>query len=260
MAAVVTNIPSGPKTLVSTGVTATAGELNYTDVTTAGTVQATKAVVVDGNKDATGFRNVTATGAVQGATVVGTTSITTPALDAGSSGAAGSVDVFPATASKGKLAITATNNTGDTTTALVAGAQAAARTYTIPDALANAQFLLGMQGAVARTATADGTTTGTIADAGREQFIVVTSDDANKIIILPTPTPGTIVRLMNGATGYELRSSAPGTVGINGGTGANAESAIGAATYVECMCVSATNWIAREYSAAGVVAVTQVAA
>ncbi len=95
---------------------------------------------------------------------------------------------------------------------------------------------------VARTATADGTGTGTIAAAGLIQFVTVTSDDANKIIILPAPTPGTIVILRNGATGYELRSSAPATVAINGGAGANAEAAIAASTMVIAVCTSATTW------------------
>lgn len=41
-------------------VTATAAELNTVDITAAGTVQAGKAVVVDANKDAATFRNLTA--------------------------------------------------------------------------------------------------------------------------------------------------------------------------------------------------------
>lgn len=94
----------------------------------------------------------------------------------------------------------------------------------------------------ARTATADGTGTGTIAAAGLLQFVTVTSDDANKIVILPAPTPGTVVILRNGATGYELRSSAPATIAINGGAGANAESAIAASTMVLAVCTSATTW------------------
>tara|TARA_A100001515_G_scaffold127551_1_gene113328 strand:+ start:47 stop:2137 length:2091 start_codon:yes stop_codon:yes gene_type:complete len=43
-------------------VTSTAAELNLLDGITAGTVAASKAVIVDSNKDITGFRNVTATG------------------------------------------------------------------------------------------------------------------------------------------------------------------------------------------------------
>ncbi|MEZ4540255.1 MAG: hypothetical protein R3C43_09800 [Chloroflexota bacterium] len=94
----------------------------------------------------------------------------------------------------------------------------------------------------ARTATADGSGTGTIAAAGMLQFVTVTSDDANKIVVLPTPTPGTIVVLRNGGTGYELRSSAPATVAINGGNGSNAESAIAANTMVIAVCTTATTW------------------
>ncbi len=104
---------------------------------------------------------------------------------------------------------------------------------------------------VARTATAaPGGTTGVIADAGMLQFVTVTSDDANKVITLPTPTPGTIVILRNGATGYELRSNAPATVAINGGTGANAESAIPANSMVIAVCTSATTWQAIGIAAA----------
>ena len=44
------------------GVTADASDINQIDGITAGTVAASKAVVVDSNKDITGFRNVTATG------------------------------------------------------------------------------------------------------------------------------------------------------------------------------------------------------
>ena len=94
----------------------------------------------------------------------------------------------------------------------------------------------------ARTATADGSGTGTIAAAGMLQFVTVTSADVNHIVVLPTPTPGTIVILRNGATGYELRSSAPATVAINGGAASNAESAIAASTMVIAVCTSATTW------------------
>lgn len=92
---------------------------------TAGTVTASKAVVVDSNKDISAFRNVTVTN-----------------LDAGASATAGSVDVFPTTAAKGKLSITAADSAGDTTTTIVNASQAAARTYTIPDAGASASFVM----------------------------------------------------------------------------------------------------------------------
>jgi len=46
------------------GVTANTTELNYVDITTLGTVQASKAVTADANKDVTAIRNLTVTGAV----------------------------------------------------------------------------------------------------------------------------------------------------------------------------------------------------
>ena len=104
---------------------------------------------------------------------------------------------------------------------------------------------------VARTTTATGATTGTIADAGLLQFVTVTSGGANEIIILPTPTPGTMILLAEAGTGYELRSSATATVAINGGTSAAGESAIAADTLVFIVCTSATSW--QGYTVAGAV-------
>jgi len=98
----------------------------------------------------------------------------------------------------------------------------------------------------ARTATAaPGGTTGVIAAGGGAlQVISVTSDDANKVITLPAPVVGTVIVLINGGTGYELRSSDPATIAVNGGSGANAESAVAASTAVVAVCTSATTWLA----------------
>lgn len=63
-------------------------------------------------------------------------------VDLGSSGVAGSLDVFPASASKGKLELVAADNSGNTTTVITNAAQAGARTYTIPDAGASASFVM----------------------------------------------------------------------------------------------------------------------
>ncbi|RZD54547.1 MAG: hypothetical protein CXT67_00590 [Methanobacteriota archaeon] len=52
-----------------TNVTSTAAELNLVDGITAGTVAASKAVIVDSSKDITGFNDLTAAGAVKGATL-----------------------------------------------------------------------------------------------------------------------------------------------------------------------------------------------
>lgn len=110
----------------------------------------------------------------------------------------------------------------------------------------------------ARTATADGTETGTISKG--VTHVAVTVTNANHIITLPAPTPGARIVLQNGATGYELRSSAPATVKINGGSGENAESAVAANTTVIVDCVSATEWKGSTIGADGTVGVLQVAA
>ena len=94
-------------------------------IATPGTVEASKFVQVDANKDVSVLRNVGVTN-----------------LDAGASGTAGTVDVFPTTAAKGKIAITAADSAGDTTTTLVNASQSGARTYTIPDAGASASFVM----------------------------------------------------------------------------------------------------------------------
>lgn len=99
-----------------TEMTATAAELNASAGVTAGTVTASKAVVVDSNKDISAFRNVTVTN-----------------LDAGASGTAGTVDIFPTTASKGKLALACVDQTGNTTVTVQAEAMAAARTISLRD-------------------------------------------------------------------------------------------------------------------------------
>lgn len=117
-------------TAASSGWKLSSTALSETDLTlidgiTAGTVAASKAVVVDANKDISAFRTV---GLVN--------------LDAGSSGTAGTVDVFPSTAAKGKLAITAADSAGDTTTTVVNASQSGTRTYTIPDAGASASFVM----------------------------------------------------------------------------------------------------------------------
>lgn len=96
------------------GISAT--ELGYIDGVTAGTVLASKAVVVDSNKDASALRNLTLTN-----------------LDAGASGTAGTVDVFPTTASKGKLILSAVANDGDTNVTLTNAAMAQASVISIPD-------------------------------------------------------------------------------------------------------------------------------
>ena len=84
--------------------------------------------------------------------------------------------------------------------------------------------------------------------------------DANSWIILPTPTPGRAIDILVGATGLELRSTSPTTVGINGGTAANAESALTAGSLNHLLCTTSGNWMGYSYTSAGTAAVLQVAA
>lgn len=115
-------VKSGGKITVETGGTIEVNsvELDATELgvlnVVAGTVTASKAVVVDSNKDAGDFRNIDVTN-----------------LDAGASGTAGTVDVFPSTASKGKLIISANDNTGDTNVIITNAEHGQATTVTIPD-------------------------------------------------------------------------------------------------------------------------------
>jgi hypothetical protein len=77
-------MPEGDLILGSTAVTATANEINVLDGVTGGTVAASKGVVVDANKDVTGFRNVTATGDVtipDGDLILGSTAVTSTAAE-----------------------------------------------------------------------------------------------------------------------------------------------------------------------------------
>ena len=112
-----------------------ATELQYLDGLTAGTVTASKAVVVDASKNISSFGTL-------GATTVSATSVNATNVDAGASGTAGTVDVFPTTASKGKNAHTATDNTGNTTNTFTNAAMAGARTFTTEDPnVASASYL-----------------------------------------------------------------------------------------------------------------------
>ena len=120
-------------------------------------------------------------------------------------------------------------------------------------AMGAGSIISGLKGVQVISTAVTASDAGTAIDDGTS-FVTVNADgDANHIVILPTPTPGTIVYLTeNGSTGYELRSSAPDTVAINGGTGSNVESAVpGTATYVRCVCVSRTSWIANMFDADG---------
>jgi hypothetical protein len=89
-------------------------------------------------------------------TTLNSTTDNTVTLNAGASGTAGTVNSFPATASKGKLALVGVANTGNTTTTISNAAMGQASVVSIPDpGAATANFLLDTgTGATATITTA----------------------------------------------------------------------------------------------------------
>lgn len=114
---------------------------------------------------------------------------------------------------------------------------------------------------VATTGTAAGGSNQIKSPALFMHVTVSNQTDANDIVILPEPVPGRIVILSNGATAYELRSSTPASIGINGGTGASAESLIPASTTAWLICESATAWKGfQSHGTGGTLTLVEVAA
>lgn len=112
-------------------------------------------------------------------------------------------------------------------------------------------------GAAKLTASSSGTQ---IPDGSMIQFVTPTWSNANYILILPPPVPGRIVIIAGASTGGELRTTSPTTIAINGGTGADAESAIAANKLVFAICESATSWKALGIASDGTVAGIEAAA
>jgi len=112
--------------------------------------------------------------------------------------------------------------------------------------------------AVAVIATAAGLTTGTIPDG--TSFASVTSSAANQQVILPAPTPGLLLRIYVGANGFDLKSSAPATVAINGGTGSAVKSAVPANTTVYLSCETTLLWKAYKQTIDGTLTALAAAA
>lgn len=112
-------------------------------------------------------------------------------------------------------------------------------------------------GRVDVTATSDGVA---LEENKLVQFVTPTWVNANNIIILPSPQPMKVVVIAGAATGGELRTSSPSTIAINGGSGANAESAVAANQMVIAICESATSWKAFTIAGNGTVAGLEAAA
>jgi hypothetical protein len=112
-------------------------------------------------------------------------------------------------------------------------------------------------GVVPLTATSTGTN---IPDNRLVQIVIPTWSNANNILILPPATPGRVVVIAGAATGGEVRTTSPTTIAINGGTAANAESAIAANMMAILICESATSWKGFTLASNGAVAAVEVAA
>lgn len=167
-----------------------------------GTVAAGKGVVVDSNKDVGSFRNLTAVN-----------------LKAGGSGVAGTLDVFPTTASKGKLEITASDQTGNTTVNINIAAMAQASVITLPDpGGATASFVLseGAQtingvktfGSIPLQKVTNGITA--FAGGGQGSAVALVSSinsitvcaTAGDSVKLPTATAGSLIQVSNLGAAY----------------------------------------------------------
>ena len=132
-------------------------------------------------------KGTNATGTFTAATV---TTLTAPTvnstnIDAGASGTAGTVDIFPTTAAMGKLAFTAADNAGNTTTTIVNASQAGARTYTIPDAGEAAAFVMTKGANATATFTAATVTTLTSPTANVTNLDAGASGTAGSVDVFP---------------------------------------------------------------------------
>ncbi len=110
--------------------------------------------------------------------------VTATNIDAGASGTAGSIDIFPTTAAKGKIALAATANTNNDTTTITNAAQGGAYTYTIPDSGGAASFVM-----TAGTQTIAGVKTFSSSHAGNgiTRYIEVSLTNAQMLDLADTP-------------------------------------------------------------------------
>lgn len=113
--------------------------------------------------------------------------------------------------------------------------------------------------AFARSVTAAADPGLAVTATGVLNFLAVTSANADHIIILPDASVGTIFILYVGSNGFELRTSAPATIAINGGTASSAESAIAANQMVVIIRTSATTWHGFEITGATLTAIEAAA-
>lgn len=125
---------------------------------------------------------------------------------------------------------------------------------TVDGALIKDGSFIGKQATA--TATSGGLTTGLLS--GADQFVTVTSANANNIICLPSDITcpiGTVIRGSVGANGFELRSLAADTTQtINGVTGGvTNEAAIPANTLFRVEKIASLTWLLTATTSLGAV-------
>lgn len=192
---------SGRKIKKLIGLTGTAAQYNVLSGVTAGTAAASKALVLDSSKGIATITSATIT------TLTSTTGNFTN-IDAGASGTAGSVDIFPTTASKGKIALTCTANTNNDTLTITNAAHGQATTLTIPDGgQATASFVL-----TEGTQTINGTKT--IAALNTTNLDAGASGTAGTVDIFPTTaSKGKLILSCDDQTGNTSVTLKPAAMG-----------------------------------------------
>lgn len=157
-------------------------ELAYLDSVTPGTVTASKAVVVDSNKDIGDFRNLDAVN-----------------IDAGADASAGTVDIFPATTASGKMILACADNGGAFNVTITNASHGQSTAVTIPDSGLATAYLAQSTAAltVGEVDVLDGATAGTIV----ASKAVVSDANTNIGIVKAT-------ELHIGATGAETQVTA----------------------------------------------------
>ena len=98
--------------------------------------------------------------------------------------------------------------------------------------------------AVTRTATVAGATTGVIAVTDKVIAAVGVTGQTGYFLTLPAPVVGKRLLFLASVYAYKIQTSG-NTVGINGVTGTPAALTVAAATAIELVCTSATNWAVR---------------
>jgi len=120
---------------------------------------------------------------------------------------------------------------------------------TMVQGLASSWSGMIQQAAVARTATADGLTTGIVAPG--TSAVAVTSANSAHLLTLPVPVVNNSISFMVGANGFRLQSDTPGSVSINGVSGGGTYLTIAANSYGLAIALSTTAWVVLVWSSAG---------